>query len=354
MGGKVMSTLVIDSPQLEMRPSPGGLGLYRGGALVSQVPLRLLDRVILHGARTIDSGVLARILSAGASVVLISGRQNRFIGTISGELHSDASIRLGQYRLCTEQNASAQWSRRLILLKLRAQHASLSRILADRPDLRHPFLQPMLRLVAARKSLALVESIDRASLLGIEGAAARSYFEALASALPESISFAGRVRRPPRDPVNACLSLAYTLLLSEASFAAHGAGLDPALGFFHSPAFGRPSLACDLMEPLRPAADVWVWSLFRSHRLRAEDFRNDTTGCRLGKAGRARFYAAFEEFAAPVQRHLRRYVAMMVRAIRALPGTEFQGRDEDSLPFPLDDRHSDTTMGDSMAGKAEQ
>jgi CRISPR-associated protein Cas1 len=68
---------------------------------------------------------------------------------------------------------------------------------------------------------------------------------------------------------------------------AHGAGLDPMVGFYHQPAHGRESLACDLMEPLRPRADQWVRTLFRDRVLRLEHFAIDKGACLLGKASPA-------------------------------------------------------------------
>ena len=72
------------------------------------------------------------------------------------------------------------------------------------------------------------------------------------------------------------------------------AGLDPLLGFYHRPAFGRESLASDLIEPLRPALDLWVWELLRSRTLREEHFNHDKGACLLGKTGRQMFYADWE------------------------------------------------------------
>jgi CRISPR-associated protein Cas1 len=342
--------LVIDSPHLEIRNVSSGVAVYRNGVLVSQVPLRLLDRVILQGARNIDSAVLSRIVASGASILLMSGRQSRLLAIVSGPAHSDASIRLGQYQICSDTGLCNRWSRRLIQQKVRGQLANLSRIVELRPDLRHPFFTPILRIKKCLESLLIDHTTDRASLLGIEGAAARSYFEAFSAAFPESLGFSKRTRRPPTDPVNACLSLAYTLLFAEASLVAQSSGLDPALGFYHRPSFGRHSLACDLVEPLRPAADHWVWSMFRSRIVRPEDFRKEFTGCRLAKAGRLRFYGAFEGPVAQLRRQLRRYSALIVRSIRSLTASDpvasdgehssFEGLDPMDFDFDEWSQHS--------------
>lgn len=116
--------------------------------------------------------------------------------------------------------------------------------------------------------------------------------------------------------MNACLSLGYTLIHFEAVRACHGAGLDPAIGLFHRPAFGRESLACDLIEPLRPRVDARVWELFRSRTLRAEDFSMDKGACVLHKSGRARFYAYWETAAQLLRRALRRECRLLAASLR--------------------------------------
>ena len=93
-------------------------------------------------------------------------------------------------------------------------------------------------------------------LRGIEGAAAAAYFQGFTRLFPPSLEFTGRNRRPPRDPVNAVLSLSYTPLHFEAVQAVCAAGLDPLIGFYHELVFGRESLASDLIEPLWPKVDA--------------------------------------------------------------------------------------------------
>ena len=141
-------------------------------------------------------------------------------------------------------------------------------------------------------------------VFGLFAAGAAAYFGAFARLFPESLGCTGRNRRPPRDPVNAALSLGYTLLHNEAVRAAHRAGLDPLLGFFHEPALGRESLACDLMEPLRPRLDRWVWWLFRERVVREHHFVADKGAVLLNKDGRRAYFAGFE----PPARRFRRYL----------------------------------------------
>ncbi len=93
------------------------------------------------------------------------------------------------------------------------------------------------------------------------------------------------------------------------------AGLDPYVGFFHDLSHGRESLASDLIEPLRPRVDRWVWQLFRSESLTGAHFHEEQGGVRLGKAGRSIFYACYEGWAGPHRRALARGVRRLIRVL---------------------------------------
>ena len=116
-------------------------------------------------------------------------------------------------------------------------------------------------------------------------------FGALVRSPDEEIRFQGRSRRPPLDPVNAVLSFLYTLLTHDCRSAAEGVGLDPAVGFLHRERPGRPSLALDLMEELRPLfVDRLALSLINRRQLRSRDFeRHEGGAVLLNDEGRKQF-----------------------------------------------------------------
>jgi len=110
----------------------------------------------------------------------------------------------------------------------------------------------------------------------------------------ESFDFQGRNRRPPKDPVNALLSQAYSILAKELTGICHAVGLDPFLGFLHQPRYGRPALALDLMEEFRPlVADSVVISLLNRRELDAGDFERTTRGTFMGDDARKQFWRAW-------------------------------------------------------------
>ena len=137
-------------------------------------------------------------------------------------------------------------------------------------------------------------------LLGIEGTAGRRYFGEFnrmlkAEGSPPEFDFEGRNRRPPKDPVNALLSLAYAMLAREWTVTLHAVGLDPYLGVYHQPRYGRPALALDLMEEFRPLiADSVVLTAINNGEVRATDFIRRMGSVALTTEGRRRFIETYE------------------------------------------------------------
>ena len=147
-------------------------------------------------------------------------------------------------------------------------------------------------------------------LLGLEGAAARIYFGRFAGMIKREteageteagetealgFDFRSRNRRPPRDGVNALLSLGYSLLAKDLTVACYAVGFDPMIGFYHQPRHGRPALALDLMEPLRPLiADSAVLSAVNTRMVSEKDLVQAGRAVSLTPAGRKAFFRAYE------------------------------------------------------------
>jgi len=136
--------------------------------------------------------------------------------------------------------------------------------------------------------------------MGLEGAAAKSYWAALSLLVPSALSFPGRSRRPPLDLFNAAIGYGYAILLGECTSALIASGLEPSLGLLHSDDDKRPSLSLDLMEEFRPyVVDQVVIKLCRSGGLKSEHARPTDAGAGepgvlLNKAGKAALVGGYE------------------------------------------------------------
>lgn len=147
------------------------------------------------------------------------------------------------------------------------------------------------------------EAVSVASLLGIEGTAARIYFGSFPTMLREDLDITpgadaeslARTRRPPKDPINCLLSYLYALLVKDCTATALGVGFDPYIGLYHRPRFGRPALALDLMEEFRPiVADSVAVTLLNTCEITASDFIRRAGGVALTDAGRRTVLRAYE------------------------------------------------------------
>lgn len=316
-----MSTLYLDRKNLKVLLDGEALSFYEADAgKQGTVPLRLLERVILRGSIETDTRLLAELAEQGIAVLMLSGRHSRATGMVFGKSHNDIKRRLAQYQAFQDNSEREQLARWLVLTKLRAQKRLLQRAISARPDQRHSLLNALKVIEGNSATLQQQGKLSLESLRGLEGSAAAAYFKGLQALFPPALEFNARVKRPPTDPVNACLSLGYTLLHFEAVQSCYMAGLEPLLGFYHDPAYGRESLACDLIEPLRAQLDALIWRLFKERLLRAEHFTKEQEACLLGKTGRKLFYAEYESFVHPLRRLLRRYArALATRYLDRYP-----------------------------------
>jgi CRISPR-associated endonuclease Cas1 len=175
----------------------------------------------------------------------------------------------------------------------------------------------------AQAEAACQAARDLGQLNGCEGLASQAWFELLAASLLPPWQFVRRVRRPPADPVNALLSLGYTWLNNRATAWIQAAGLEVNLGALHEYRAGRPSLACDLIEPLRvPAVDRWLIRVCNRHELTPENFRKTNLGVRLEEGLFGRVLVNFEQHwaDADMDRALQRQVHWMADEIRRRGG----------------------------------
>jgi len=315
-----MSTLYIDRQGSHLSIQTGVLHIATpDGQTDRRLPLKYLDRIVLRADTQLGSKVLCELAANNVNLIAMGGRGGHKIAQITGTPHNDARRRWQQVLTLSQIDKCAKLAHGIVLSKVKRQRATLAHIARERPDLRKPLhdgQQHLGRILGTLHGQDIHQTHTLDQLRGLEGAAAAMYFEAYFSAFAPALGANGRNRRPPRDPVNAVLSLSYTMLYAQATAACWAAGLDPALGALHTLSHGRAALACDLMEPYRPLVDVWVWQLFRDGQLRNEHFGRDGGGaCLLGKAGRSRFYPAWEQQARHHQRSLLRYARTIEKAL---------------------------------------
>ena len=289
--------LYVQTPGARLRKSGERLVVEADEEKV-EVPMIDVSQVSLFGPVSVTTPALHALMREEVPVSWFS-TGGWFLGHTVGTGNGNVAVREAQYRCAFDESRRLAFSRDLVAAKVRNSRTLLRRNWrADRETGDKAEALERLRRIAQRAPYA--ESAQQ--LLGIEGEAAAIYFarfeNMLAPGAEEGVgtfSFSTRNRRPPTDPVNAMLSLAYALLTQTFANAISATGLDPYMGLYHRPRHGRPALALDLMEPFRPiVADSCVIQAVNNGEVKTNDFVFNGPGCALKPGGRKAFMAAFE------------------------------------------------------------
>lgn len=274
------------------------------GADERRVPIGEVSELVLAGPVGLTTPALHEAARRDIPIAWMSSGF-WFIASTGGRGPRSAGARRAQYAAAADPAAALRFARALVTAKIRNQRTILRRNWRSGDDAREAVLERLKRLAERAPHAA-----DRASLLGIEGEAASLYFTTFPETFTEAARALGtfdwtkRTRRPPADPLNACLSLAYALLARVTATALEIAGLDPWVGLYHVERPGRPALALDLMEPLRPVlADSAVLMAVNNDELGTDDFVQAAGGCALTPGGRRKLIGAWERRLEQEQAH---------------------------------------------------
>lgn len=295
-----------DDPALPLYvQTPGARLRKRGHRLIVEtdddkveVPLIDVSQVLLFGPVSVTTPALHTLMREEIPVSWFS-TGGWFLGHTVGTGNGNVAVREAQYRAAFDEERRLDFARDLVDAKIRNSRTMLRRNWRAEHgmDGKKRALAGLTR-VARRARHA--ENVQQ--LLGLEGEAAAIYFGSFDHMLARGdenglakFSFATRNRRPPRDPVNAMLSLGYAVLTRAMTHTISSTGLDPYMGFYHRLRHGRPALALDLMEPFRAiVADSTVIQVVNNGEIKPSDFVMNGAACSLKPSGRKAFMAAFE------------------------------------------------------------
>lgn len=299
---RYLNTVYVTDYQARVGRSKGSL-MVATPSQRQRVPLEGIDAVVLFGGQmSLDAMAACAERQIQVACLRRSGAV-RFVvgGPQSGNVH----LRVAQHRASADPHASLAVARMVVAGKLQSCRRLLLRWGRDASAEVRASLHRRAEMVGDR--LSRVDTAPNSDYLrGLEGDGARAYFAGMGMVLTEGpFPFVARTRRPPRDPVNALIGFAYGLLVTEVSGAIEAVGLDPQVGFFHRPRSGRPSLALDLVEELRPVVDRFVVRVLRRRELGAPDFTVTPGGATyLSDSGRERFFKLWEEAKGQPMEHM--------------------------------------------------
>ena len=292
--------LYLNTQGLQIGKSGNILRIKEKDTVVQEIRIGETCQVNLFGNVQLTTQALQALCEHEVPICYFS-QGGWFYGITQGLGVRNIALRREQFRLADDPIFRLSIARSLVAGKIRNQRTMLQRNHVEPPS------DKVSRLKELCDDAEQAQSIEQ--LLGVEGNAARIYFENLSGMIKardpiddpaESSDFAfdftHRNRRPPRDPVNALLSLAYSLLAKDLTIVCHAVGFDPFLGFYHQPRFGRAPLALDLMEPFRPLiADSAVLTAINTRMVTPADFIRVGPSVALKPDGRKAFFRAFEQ-----------------------------------------------------------
>jgi CRISPR-associated protein Cas1 len=249
-----------------------------------QVPIINLESVVIFGYRGVSPEAMQLCVDHQVSLVFLTPN-GRFKARVTGETKGNVHLRRTQYRWSDQPEQTLLLAKRFLFAKIANAKVSIQRTLRDYPE--------RVDIARCRQTVHHLERLLREVLnsseldhvRGIEGLAARSYFHVLGEQIlvhKEHFPFAGRIKRPPTDRMNALLSFLYPLLANDVTHALECVGLDPQVGFLHRDRSGRNSLALDMMEEFRVyLADRTALTLVNRQQIGPDDFTVKESGAYL-------------------------------------------------------------------------
>lgn len=278
---KLLNTLYVVTPDSYLRRDGENVVVTVRDEERARVPIHTLEGIVCFGFPGASPGLMRLCADhdVGISFVTLSGR---FIARVQGPVRGNVLLRRTQYRMADDEEVALELARSFVTGKLVNCMSVLRRGIRD-----HEETVDCAALLAAdawlRGALAEVEACtDPGALRGIEGTCAMRYFGAFDDLIlqqKETFYLRERNRRPPLDPMNAVLSFLYTLLAHDVQTGLETVGLDPYVGFLHTDRPGRPSLALDMMEELRPyLADRLALNLVNLRQIGPRDFEFKENG----------------------------------------------------------------------------
>lgn len=304
---RLLNTLYVLSEDAYLSLDGDNVVVHKGQMVAGRFPLHTLEAIQCFTYKGASPSLMGACAERGVELAFFSPR-GRFLARTTGVSNGNVLLRRRQYELAGDDAARCEIARSILTGKLFNARWVLERAKRD-----HPLQIDTEKVTARCVELADylhdardAESVE--SLMGIEGSAARSYFDVfngLIVAQKEDFCFGGRSRRPPLDRVNAMLSFGYSLLSSNYASALEGVGLDAYVGYLHSDRPGRASLALDMVEELRSVfVDRLVVSCINKRIVGPDEFNVYQDGAvRLNDEGRKAFLGAWQKKKQDVIRH---------------------------------------------------
>ena len=280
--------LVINTYGAYLRKS-GNCFLVKKDEKSFEVAVNKVNSILITTAAYITTDAIKLAVDNNIDIVFLDAHGDPYGRVWHPKLGSTTLIRRRQLEIYDNQdglNLAKEWG----LKKLDNQIDLLARLAKARAEKGGELERYIEEIEQSREQMKRLRgTIDarRQDMLGLEGKAARTYFEAISAVMPEKYRFAGRSRNPAKDEFNALLNYGYGILYSLVEKACIIAGLDPYVGFLHTDSYNKMSLVFDIIEMFRLYIDETVVYLFTRRMVKDEFFEPLEQGLGLSKDGKA-------------------------------------------------------------------
>lgn len=303
-----MESVYIDRKNTALSIGQGRILIKIPNQPNQSLPLHMIKRIVLATNVSFQSSFLNQLAKHNIDFLVINKKDYQNSCLLINPFRHNPIKRIKQYQLVTDYKQTTNLANYIVIKKLIKQAKLIHHYQYHKTINRRTFLKALKQLYSMIKLLKSAQlSTNADTLLGIEGACAKSYFTCYAQLIPNKLSFNGRNKRPPKDPINSLLSLTYTIIHHDACRALLAKGFDPMLGCLHKLSYSRQSLACDLVELLRTDIDLWVLKLIHQKKFIESDFYYQQQACLLSKQGREKYFPLLEAQAKKWRKKLNLY-----------------------------------------------
>jgi len=278
---KLLNVLYITTPDSYLGLDGENIVLRQDERTIARVPLHNLEQIICFNYQGVSPGLMGACAEKNIGLCFLTPN-GKFLARVEGKVRGNVLLRKKQYRVSENESESARIASGFLLGKISNCRKVINRTIRDHAILVDGDLLSNASFSLKEMLMQVKNSTEVSELMGYEGSAARVYFSIFDHMIlhqKDDFHFSGRNRRPPLDRMNALLSFLYTMLANDAASALESVGLDPYVGFLHQDRPGRPSLALDLMEELRPVmADRLALSMVNLKQIDGSGFIEKESG----------------------------------------------------------------------------
>jgi CRISPR-associated protein Cas1 len=289
-----MANLYVTEQGAVLRKTGERIIVEKDGSVLLDVQCNQIDGVLLFGNVQFTTQVAHKLFEHGIEMALLT-KTGKLLGQITSPFPKNIELRYAQFKKYDDPSFRLALSKILVNGKI-----SNCLNLCKTFSYNHPEVDLKATSAGLESSLRQIELCqDLSALFGVEGHSATIYFQGYGKMILSSFTFTGRKKRPPTDPVNALLSLGYTLIYNEIASLLDGLGFDPYLGYFHHIDYGRASLACDIQEEFRAFVDRFTLYLVNNKMLQEKDFFTNPKGggVYLKQDAMKRYFVEYERYA---------------------------------------------------------